>query len=422
MNIGPRVPRLAPEGQDGFTIAEAIVSMFVFAVVAAVATGLLVQVVGVGKTNTQRVTAASLANQGIEVARGSDLSTLVDGTSVSTNKTVDGVTYQVTQTVSEVTSANGTSACDSGNGGSAAFKLITDIVTWPRMGDIKPVRVDTLRNLGVTQGVAAVSVLDNGGNPVAGITVAMAPGGQTQTTGSDGCAVFSGLTPYSTYTASVNQAGYVGVNGVALVSSSGIGINPSTVTRTTISYAQPGTLQVAYSVPANSVAPANVPFSFNSSGFQPNSTVALPYCSVNSAVACITAGTNSVSAATLFPGVYSAWAGTCADARPLLNAPGGTVVSNSVVVSARPAQLGAVNVTGSKAIRSITATHAADGSCASGEIYTLSSVAGKALATPAGTWTISGTYTASSGAAASFTPVLSIVTAGSTSSVPVLTP
>lgn len=405
-----RLPR-----EEGFTIIENLVSMVLFALMAVIAVGLIVEITSVSRTDTRRVTADNLANQAIEAARSQRALDIPAGGTTS-QVLVDGTAYNVAQTANFVSSGDQTSICNTSSGSRIAYKLVTVSVTWPNMGNVKPVRADTLRSLGigtdglnVGQGVAAVGVQDNTGAPVNGIAVTLAPTSVQVMTGADGCAVFAGLDPAVTYTASVNQPGYVGTDGTQSVTTRPIGIAGGSVSRVPLSYAQPGTLMVPYVAPAQTAVPSALAFSLNSSKFQTPTRV-FPYCA-GGASGCLTAGPGSVTAASLFPNLYTAWAGTCGDAKPS-SPPGATVAAAGTATASPAVSLAGLTVTVSASggqpgtIQSITAVHAADATCASGERYVLNNPAnGTGIALPAGTWTatINYTYGTNAPATTSFT-------------------
>lgn len=431
---GVRSRAAADERDDGFSLVEALVSMVIFAVLATVAVALLIQTVGVSKIGTRRVTAANLANQALEVARSQralDIPLVTPPTQVP----IDGTTYTVTQTGRYAALGDQNSICTSSSNNISSL-LVSVSVTWPNMGNVKPVTADTSRALGIgvdglnnATGVAAISLVDGSGNPVSGVAVTLSPGSQSLTTGADGCAVFVSLAP-KTYTASVSQPGFVGVDGSQAVTSSPIGVTAGLVSRYSISYAQPGSLNIPYAIPARTiVSTANpLPFMVNSSRFQPVQSRAFPYCASSSS-GCVSPGSSSVTAASLFPGVFTAWAGTCADAVPTANTSGATVVSNQSATASPVVSLSGVVVTVTSTshqpivIQSITATHASDStSCSAGESYTLTNPAnGTGPALPPGMWTVTVTGTVG-GSPGSVTSGVLTMRAGAATPYPVSAP
>ena len=203
---------------QGFSLIEVVVAMVIFAVMVTATLGILVKTLDVTKGNAHRVAAANLATKQIEAARSQLAVDIPDG-STSRTEIVAGTTFTITQDASYVLSGSDESLCQN-TGGELAYKLVTVTVEWPNMGSVQPVRSDTVKAMGVGDegldealGAVAVGVTGATGDPVPGISVTLAPGSRTRTTGSNGCAVFVNLpvgASATEYTASVNQIGFVG--------------------------------------------------------------------------------------------------------------------------------------------------------------------------------------------------------------------
>ena len=134
---------------DGISLVETVIAMMVFAVFSLLAAAYLISAQQVGAGNTQRVAAANLAAQQIELVRSSRTLDLPDGTTVlPTAPVLSGTTYRLTQSVRFVSGPDGASVCTGGND-RLAYKLVTVSVTWPRMARLEPVRTDTLWVLGI---------------------------------------------------------------------------------------------------------------------------------------------------------------------------------------------------------------------------------------------------------------------------------
>lgn len=391
--------RRTPTRDEGMTLVETVVAMVVFAVFAAAAASYLLNTLGVERGNTQRVTAANLAAQQIELVRGVATLSLVDGTSDLVQPQLGGTTYTLHQTVHFVASAAGESVCN-GTSTRLAYKLVTVTVTWPGMGSVKPVRSDTLKSLGlgvgqadVRKGTVAVGVTDGAGAPRSGTTVAISPSGLSTTTDTDGCAVFPNLDPAVTYTATLTAPGSVGRQGEATVTSP-FTVLAGKVVRLPLGYAPRGALSVATTAPAGYSPPSTLAVSVDSSVLLTPSPRALPDCA-GVAVApqnCVTGTPRTDSA--LFPAVYTAWAGTCTDARP--SAPQSVAVASGAT-TAVTSSLGALQLKLSSTTQTslagatLYAVHAPGGSCPTGESYPLTVVSPseRGLALPPGTWSVS---------------------------------
>lgn len=386
-------------------MVEAVVSMVILAIVATVVATILVGALGVSRGASQRVTAANLAAKQIEAARSMRTLDIPDG---ATNPyggpvLVGGTSYTVVQTASYVASDSSSGSACTGSGNSLAYKLVTVVVTWPNMRTVQPVRSDTLKALGFgadgldqNSGAAAVSVTDSLGQPQQNVTVSLSPGNRSITTGVDGCAIFVGLAAPGSYTATLNATGYVGIDGSPTVSKT-LGVTAATVARVSLSYDLHGALAVTFQPPTGFVAPNSLPVTLSDAVWS-GGPQAFPDCSTvgTAPVGCVS-GTPRL-AASLFPGnstyPYTAWAGSCADAKPAnggssaIVGPGATagvtVALAPVTVQVRSKQTG-LPVTG----KTINAVHASGTGCLGGYSVVLPSngVSDFNGALPNGTWT-----------------------------------
>lgn len=302
-------------GDEGFSLVETVVAMLLFAVVAAVSAGLLGNIMGVTRNNTQRVTAANLAAQYIEEVRGQRAVDIPDGGTPLPEVFAAGTRYTIQRTANYVQSTDATSLCAS-TGAKLAYKLVTVTVTWPDMGSTKPVRSDTLKALGVgadglnaARGLAAVQLLDEGGKPVPGVSVVLNPTGSLVQTGIDGCAVFPNLDPALTYTAQVDQAGYTGLRGEQLLKTGAITVKAAEVTRSSLKYDKAGLLRVTFSHPAGYTPPSALGVTLSNSAWTEGKN-SFAECVGTAQQGCVSGTPRTASR--LFPGSYGAWAGACA--------------------------------------------------------------------------------------------------------------
>jgi prepilin-type N-terminal cleavage/methylation domain-containing protein len=197
-----------PDRSAGFTLAEVLVGMALFAVLVVAGLGLLLQTTNVAGQNVRRTTAANLLTRHIEAARATSARNIPDSRQIST-AVVGGTTYTLTQDTKYVSDKQMTSICED-TSGNLLYKLVTVTVTWPEMEDVKPVRGDTLKAVGLgsdgsaaANGALVVTVRDDAGDLVSGAEVDVAD--QSQITGDDGCAVFVDLAP-NTYAGSASGA------------------------------------------------------------------------------------------------------------------------------------------------------------------------------------------------------------------------
>jgi prepilin-type N-terminal cleavage/methylation domain-containing protein len=380
--------------EDGFTIMEVVVATVIFALAATVLAGLFAKTLGLAQSNTQRTTAANLATTQMEKLRA--MRALDIPASTTTAVTVGGTTYQVAQTAVFGT-PNGT-AC---NGtGAISSKRITVLVTWPNMGNVQPVRSDTIRTLGTgtddlsdSTGAVAVSVQNAAGTGTNGISVTLktAPGGVvvgTQTAGADGCAVFAGLA-VGNYTASANTAGYVNLDGTQATSSSGVGITALNVSKVVLPYDLLGGLSVNPVATGGYTVPTNLAVTLTTSIWSPSQKRAYLNCPGSGVVQGCVSGTGVRIAASLFPASYGAWAGTCADAAPASTTLVPVTAGNTTSYNATNLRPVNANIGVVAAGSHLYAVHAADGTCASGEVYdfgVVSSLSTVKVALPFGLW------------------------------------
>lgn len=381
--------------EDGFTLVEVLVAMAIFSVVVSITLGLVWRTSALAASNSRRVVAASLVSRQIESARSQRAIDIPNGAQVRV-ETVGGVPFTITQTANFLTPDATTSVCR-GSGSQLAYKLVTVTATWPAMGSIPAVRADTLRTIGIgegldaTRGSVAVAVLDAAGGPVSGVTVSLGPA-DTVLTGVDGCAVVTGLAP-GTYAATATAGGYVGSTNAATTTLNGLGVSAGAISRATILVDRARSVTLTPGGPAGYQTPPGLALSLRNTYLpaQP-----YPSCSLVSGQGCVN-GLPGL-AVNLFPAVYDVWAGTCADA-----AVPTAVDLTSPASDASTAVLGIghvsvdVQVAGvSQPGRVVYAVHAADPAaanpgCVAGETYALPATAsgGVKVLLPYGTWRFS---------------------------------
>lgn len=387
-------------GDDGFTLAEILVAMTVFTVMATATLTMVVRTVDVSRSNARRVVAASLADRQIESIRGTRAVDIPDGLSTRT-ETVGGIAYTVKQTATYVVNGASTNVC-AATGSSLSYKLVTVTVSWPQMGRVAPVRVDTLKALGLgtdgltsTLGSLAVSVLGATGSAVSGIPVTLS-NGTTITTGDDGCALFTGLAA-GTYSATANVLGYVGSGGLQQTVVSSIGVTANTITRASLVYDTTRALSVAWSTGSAAAVPSTMPLMVRNTYL---SARTLPACSAVAASpqSCLDGSTNTLN--NLFPASYDVWAGSCSDAvQPTtVNLTPDTGATVPATVGLARVKINVLTALGVPLVgRALYAVHAAETvaagavGCATGETYSLASSTstGVDVALPYGTWKLS---------------------------------
>lgn len=400
------------KSDDGFSLMEAIVASVILAVSAVIVATLLLGTLRVTSDTGRRTSAADIAASQLETLRQLSASDIPNGQVDLPAKTIDGTTYAIKQEATYTTYNGATSACT--GTGKLAAKRVTVTVTWTNMGQTKPVTTETLRGLGfdassggldATKGSLAAYVLDGSGQPVSGAQVILkSQGGSTlgtQTTGADGCAVFTNLNASTNVYASATKTGFVDVNGYDAATDTGSGVVANAVAKSTLQLGVPGTLSMSMTSPSGSV----MPLSYSATAFKPyvTSSVWPSISSVRNPPACASAtppqvcltGT-TVSGTTLnrlIPAAYGPWFGSCLDARPAtlpltMVTSGGSSAVNAMIAAVRvsPASVSAVGKT-------VTATHAVDSACAAGETITVALMpaigSSITVALPPGLWTLS---------------------------------
>ena len=399
-------------GDGGFTLVEVVVSLVIFGILASAAIAMVLTALQVGRQNRSRVVAAQLAARQIEEVRGMRTQDIPTGVTALPDVTTSGTTFHVSQNADYVNSNGTANACDSPSGASLGYKQITVTVTWNGMGTVKPVRDDTLKTLSIagsdpSKGSLAVSVRDSDSNPVANQAVTLTPSGGTQTTGTDGCVVFTGLPPGSGYSAGLNTAGFVDINGLQNSVQGSQTVNAGQITKVQFAYDVPASLAITWGVPTGGATPVSVstalPVTLINTQFPNNGKKAFLDCSDPHAVAgsCVTGTPRTISG--LFPSNYGygIYGGTCLDAAPV-TAPGPAAV-NPGQSTATTVPVAEVNVTvttnGTTAApnKTVYAVHAADTACPNGQVVTLGTTAANGTLNallPYGQWTIATNSTA----------------------------
>lgn len=406
-----------PDDDRGFTLVEVVVAMAVFAVAASVTLGILINTAGVTRSNINRTTGANLAAKQIESVRTMAATAIPNGTTTTT-ETVRDTVFTITQTAKFISSGSTNSVCD-GSGTSLAYKLVTVKITWPGMGSVKPVRVDTLKSVSVgtggldsNLGSLAIKVASAAGAVQSGVAVTVTSGSTSQsgTTGDDGCVVFFDLA-VGTYVATASGTGFVGTANTATASVGSLGVTAGGLTRGTLYYDTAKTIAVTFDSPVGAVVPATLPLRIGGTYVTTEYTVPRP-CPGVVVAACATAAPGTIQS--LFPDNYTVKAGGCTetsassatiDLRTTTSATPSVVLPVAVVtITVRTRPSASTPVVG----RTVTITHTSPATgCTSADTFTISSeAAGTTLVLPYGAWTITTTQSGS--------------TAGTTLSIPLV--
>ena len=221
--LSKSVPSPRKASDDGFTLIEVIVAMFIFAIISLGVASALITTMRVTNDSVARQTASSLAASLIDQARTTTDLTTLNSSATPTNVTVGGRTYHVSTTVLWGSATGGSDAQCSSGSGALLNKAVKIQVTWDGM-DPKgaPAEADTVvapksRISAIDKGVIIVSVKNaqGAGNP--GVTISVIPsktnpnGASAITapiapTDAQGCGYVLNVTP-GTYTVSITKPG-----------------------------------------------------------------------------------------------------------------------------------------------------------------------------------------------------------------------
>jgi prepilin-type N-terminal cleavage/methylation domain-containing protein len=399
------------------TLIELMFAMVIFAIVAAGAVAGLTGALTTTRSDRNRVAASDLAARELEIVRNTFESTStgpatvaaagqvvngdpLPGGTAGQPLVVDNTPYTVTRNPEWLPAGSGQSACDGGAGVTYPSLEVQVIVTWPQMSGVAPVVNTTIltppkNTLNSSTGFVSVKVLAATGVAASGQLVTVTgPGGTfTDTTGADGCAVFASSTA-GTYTATLNQTGYVDNYGNQTASKT-VALTAGSLSQLTFNYDRSATLTVTMQTTSGYALPTpTLPqVTLGNTGLQP---AGFKYVAASAATTTITS---------LWPYLsdgYTSWAGACTQADPA--ASGGTR-SPAVIVPAggsgtSTVTLAPVTITVTKTLitglpvsgATVTATPSNTANCASTEnpltLGVTNSSGVLATSLPAGAWTI----------------------------------
>lgn len=331
---------------EGFSLTEVMVAALVLAIGAAAVASLLINALALSRGNSQRVQAAALVTAEVEDARGQSVDTLPEGTSTRA-VTQQGTTFTVQRIVAWATSAAGADACAT-TSAATLTKTVAVTVIWPDMGTTEPVRGGTQLSatpsspqLGTLPGAVAVQVRGADGAGVAGASVSLTGLTATSpvTTGANGCAGFSGLTP-GTYEASATKSGAVSRSGSATASTGSFTVLAGRVARPRADLDASGALVVTTTATAGGTQRAGVPLTIDAPFFTPTTRRAYPSCSLAPSApggCLVESGAAARTAPPLFPGTYrvSGCSPSAPASSPVTLAPAGTATTTLALATAR---------------------------------------------------------------------------------------
>ena len=199
------------DSDDGVTLIEVMVAMFIFALISMGVLYTLVQSMTFVKDSNARSAATNLAAQEIDRARAvADVFTLGDDTYQTM---VGGRTFNVVRTSRWVSNLAQDVPCGAG-GGSLQYKKINVVVSWPGMLNAG-VRADTLlaptsRISEPDRATILVSVINEANVGIKDVTITVTPsiGAASLKTDSQGCAYLLKVVP-GTYEIKIKKTGFV---------------------------------------------------------------------------------------------------------------------------------------------------------------------------------------------------------------------
>ncbi len=205
---------------EGFSLVEVLVAMFVFALVSAGLLHTLTMSLATTRDSRARIVAANLAASEIDLAREeTDLFSLVPVTRGP--QTVGTDVFHVTRQTGWVSDPSSDFDCGGGAGGTLRYKRVNIEVTWDGMRPgTEPVRSDTVidpkeKINDPSKGTILVSVIGADGEGVAGVTVTATPkfaGGSAPSsvlTDVQGCAYLLKVVPGGDYDVKVTKTGHI---------------------------------------------------------------------------------------------------------------------------------------------------------------------------------------------------------------------
>lgn len=322
--------------EAGSALIEVMVSAAIFVAIALATLSAIDQTQKTSLNGKIRSVAATLADQDQERLRGMKATVLSAMGTTTRTVQVDDVNYTVTSSAQWIRDDVGVpEGCTEGNGVSASYIKITSTATDPTGNALnRPVSVSSFVTpptavYGPNQGTLAVKVLDRDGAPLQGITVTTSgPQAMNSPTNSAGCAIFSRI-PVGTYTATVNQSGWVGPSGVQATSTTQ-DVTTGNLNVATITYDQASTVRVTFDTQLNGAT------AITSRGWGATAENSSP-----SVLTRVTSGSSlaaSFDLLSMFPtsAGTKVWAGNCAAANPVSAIPNANYFSGTPGSAAAP--------------------------------------------------------------------------------------
>jgi hypothetical protein len=319
------LPRSALRGLRS-TLSDDRGSLLVEAMVAAslvvlLAVGFLKALDGAATTSTSnraRGAAASLAQEDMDRMRGLRTADLIN---LNQTRTVaqNSITFTILSKAKWVDDATGYSTGCVGNetpwGTSADYLKITSSVTWPSMGEIDPVKSESVVAMppggsGNGNGGLAVRFLDRAGNGISNITANLTgPQNDSDPSDTNGCVYWPSITG-GTYTVSFSKSGWVDTTGTQAVSDD-ITVNSGDLNSMAFVYDRAAKLDTTFQTKIGAASATNVAstsFTIANGG--------MPSPGYKTFTGTSSTTLSSGYAIYPFTDAYAIWGGACAGADP----------------------------------------------------------------------------------------------------------
>jgi prepilin-type N-terminal cleavage/methylation domain-containing protein len=396
------------------TLIELMAAIVVFGIAATGLTAGFIAASQKTRLDKNRVAASNLAARELEIVRNqfnasSAGPTTIAGTPSVSNPDplpggtagddlqVDGVPYTVVRRVNWLPAGTGQSPCDGGSAVTYPTLAVNVAVSWPAMGQVKPVESNTVLTppkgvLASTTSFVAVKVLGptNIGQENVPVTLTGPGGTISGTTQEDGCATMA-VTTAGAYTASLNTAGWVDYYGVAAPTKP-VTVTAGSLTSVQFNYAKSGSMALTLATTSGYALPTGLrTVTIANTGLQPSGTLAVDIG---------TGGSATIATLWPFSDGYTVWAGSCAQSDPATaggsRATAVVVPSNGTIAATRNLAPVQVNVTTATLVpvanATVTATPVSTTGCAATEnplTLGVTNAAGQLLTSmPAGVWTL----------------------------------
>ena len=209
--------------QDGSYLIEIMVSALILVIAAVGVLKSLDRGTELGGQQKVQAVAGNVAHAELEQIRALPISEVSNLRRVQT-QTVGGVTYTATTRADWINDTSGDAGCTTA-GSTADYMKLSTTVTWPQMGDRRPVKLDSLVTPGVRafdddQGSLSVRITDRNGDGVHGLQLNLTGGATlSDATNEDGCVLWGYLNEGTGYTLGFSRSpDYVLPNGQQVAS------------------------------------------------------------------------------------------------------------------------------------------------------------------------------------------------------------